>query len=147
VVLGAALASAGVLVFVFSQGNKPEGFPLWLLRNETTRSIYLDTNLSRSQRLRPSERSVMEAPFPEQSQDGPGSYVFKAYQFVPGVGDVNGYDNSGLVVPGRRGTLVYCETFSWEEVHAMGRVIAIVENISQGARLDDRPCPATLSTE
>lgn len=68
----------------------------------------------------------------------PPNYPIKAYEFVPGNGNIAGWrDENGGWVVGGDGELIFCVTYTWEELKAMNFTITITRNVFPGYQPPD----------
>ena len=108
--------------------------------NNTPVPIYVTNNNNATTVLRPQEKRSFPGGFYAKGEPGPASYVIKAYEFLPGKGDISGWDDeAGKRVYGGRGDLLFCVTYTWEEINAMNYAVTITQNVFPGQSPPDCP--------
>ena len=72
---------------------------------------------------------------------GPPTYRLKSYEFVPGAGDIQRWDQ-GDVVYGGKGELIFCTAYSWQELDKKGWYVTLERNVPPGIQdSPETPCP------
>jgi hypothetical protein len=118
---------------VFVSCGAVDYWPISTRINETHVPVYVTNNNNRATALRPQERrSFPDQGFAQQGPAGPGPYVIKAYEFLPGKGDLLGWYEEWGTVLGGQGDLLFCITYPQEEIEAMNYVVTITPNVSPG---------------
>ena len=82
----------------------------------------------------PTSPTVLPGVYPGKPEvKPPPTYTIKAYEFLPGKGDIFGWvEEDGTFVRGGRGDLIFCVTYTWEELKAMNFTITITRNVFPG---------------
>jgi hypothetical protein len=81
--------------------------------------------------------------FPAEAQQAPPVYFAKGYEFVPGEGDTRDWiQDENTVIYGGRGELVFCKSYTWQELKDLDFTLAITRNIPPGIYdSPSGPCP------
>jgi len=120
---------AGVVITLVSCQDK---WPVSTWINETDVPVYVTVNNNGTTILRPQEKESFPGGFYAKGDvRGPASYVIRAYEFLPGKGEIPGwYDEAASRrVYGGRGDFLFCITYPREEIEAMNYVVTITQNV------------------
>ena len=122
---------AGVLITFVSCQDK---WPISTWKNETDVPVYVTVNNNGTTILRPQEKESFPGGFALKGEPGPDSYTIRAYEFLPGKGDIPGWRETAGEPPvyGGQGDLLFSVTYTREEIEAMNYTVTITQNVSPG---------------
>ena len=88
------------------------------------------------------EQRIIDHYFPRTPQKDHPIYTVKAYEFLPGQGNIYGKNAQGTRVAGGEGDLIYCQLYTWQELKDAKLTIVVTRNVEQPGL---RPAPETSS--
>jgi hypothetical protein len=104
--------------------------------NETDVPVYVTNNNSSTTVLRPQEKHSFPGGFSYREPGAPATltYTIRAYEFLPGKGDIPGwFETPGSpVVLGGQGDLLFTKTYTQEEIETMNYTVTITRNVFPG---------------
>jgi hypothetical protein len=113
----------------------------WVIINENSIPVRWEVNGGGGV-LRPHSRSEVDMFFPPHPREGPERYVVTAYEFVPGKGRLLGwFEEDGQAVVGGKGALVFCETYSWQQIKDTKRTLVIRSDFVNRRSVNEPQCP------
>ena len=114
----------------------------WTAINQTFMPVGLWVNGRGLRTSRPLETWTSKDPSNIFSDNDKSTYTFKGYEFIPGMGNLFGWQEDGTNVYGEEGKLVFCKTYTWDELKDTDFTITITLNIPPRI-IDDPsdPCP------
>ena len=117
----------------------------WTVINKTDLPIHMYENGRPLAHYRPHEKRESSGGFPKNPEDMPPFYVFKGYEFLPADrGLLRAWiENGKTVYDGGNVRLIFCQTYTPQELDAIKWKITVTQNVPDGTPLDDpaAPCP------
>lgn len=130
-------------------GTACDKFPVrpFAVYNSTSLAILVSTNDTLEGRWGPNITKTRSMGVAPRRVEGPPSYTFRAYVFVPekpipglGSGRISwGFDEGGGLIQGGAGELIYCATYTWSELKELGWRLTIVRNVGEGRSYESDP--------
>ena len=129
-----------VTISLFIISCDGQNYETWTIVNRMDTPIVLDGTFGGA--VKANDINEYSDYFPKEP-DGI-TYRLRAFEFIPGEGNEFGWNLDGKYVRGRRGQFLFCNSFTWQELNAMKRIIVIDQNMINGRKIGEpRPdyCP------